>query len=178
MKKTAASNLFVVAGIALIAAIACQAPAPPPPDYAAEYGPLADTYVDAWSTGNLEQLDAVMSADVRRTAPPSGPGNAGSLAELKDVMRTFRTGWPDTKVVFDEGFYMENVSFHHWTFTGTNTGEGETPPSGVAAEVSGVTIFRYADGKIIDEHVEWDTLDFMQPLGYTLAAVEAESSGD
>ncbi len=174
MKKTAALNLTVVAAIALIAAVACQAPAPPPPDYAAEYGPLADAYVDAWSTGNLDQLDAVMSADVRRTAPASGPSNAGSLAELKDVMRTFRTGWPDTQVVFDEGFYMENVSFHHWTFTGTNTGEGDMPPTGVAAEVSGVTHFRYADGKIIEEHVEWDTLDFMQQLGYTLAAREGE----
>ncbi len=177
MKKTAALNLTVVAGIAL-AAIACQAPAPSPPDWATEYGPLADAYVDAWSTGNLDQLDGVMSADFRRTAPASGPSNAGSLAELKDVLRAFRAGYPDTQVVLDESFYMENVSFHHWTFTGTNTGEGETPPTGVAAEVSGVSIFRYADGKIIDEHVEFDTLDFMQQLGYTLVAAEAESSGD
>ena len=133
----------VVLSSLVIVAIACQPqapPAPPAPDYAAEHGPLADAFINAWNTGNLDQLDNVMAADFQRTAPGSGPGNADGLAAMKDVMTGFRAGWPDTNVVFDESFFLEDASIHRWTFNGTNTGEGDSPPTGKAAEVSGVPL--------------------------------------
>jgi steroid delta-isomerase-like uncharacterized protein len=162
----------------LLMTIACQAPAPapePPPDWAAEYGPLIDTYISVWNSGNFDELDGVMATDFVRTEPGVS-GTANSLAEMKEMMATFHAGWPDAQVTLDEAHYAENAGVILWTFSGTNTGEGDTPPTGKAASISGITFLRFGDGKITEEHVRYDTASMYQQLGFTLVPPGDESS--
>jgi predicted ester cyclase len=72
------------------------------------------------------------------------------------------------QVVLDESHFMQDVSFHRWTFTGTNTGPGEEPPTGKSVTLPGLTLLRYRDGKIAEEIVEFDSLAWKQQLGYTV----------
>lgn len=58
-----------------------------------------------------------------------------------------RTSFADMKVALDESHYMKDVSFHLWTFTGTNTGPGEMAPSGNSVKISGATLIRWREGK-------------------------------
>jgi steroid delta-isomerase-like uncharacterized protein len=155
-------SLILAAG--LLALSGCAAPAPP--DYAAEQQPAVDAYIAAWSGADLGGLDAVMTADVRRQSP--GGLNADSLEALKKVMTDVRTAYPDARVVIDEGHHMKDVSFFLWTFTGTNTGPGAAPPTGKSVKLSGSTLMRYRDGKIAEEIVYFDVLDWQMQLGYTL----------
>ena len=166
-------SLMLAAG--LLALTGCAAPAPP--DYAAQQQPAADAYVAAWSGADLGGLDAVMTADVRRQSP--GGLSSDSLDALKKVMTDLRTAYPDAKVVMDEGHYMKDVSFLLWTFTGTNTGAGAAPATGKSVKLSGSTLMRYRDGKIAEEIVYFDVLDWQMQLGYTLnppAAAEAPAA--
>lgn len=176
MKERASSNFFAVLAIVpgvLVMAVACQAPAPPPPDWAAQNGPLMETYISVWNTSNFDELDAVMATDFVRTEPGVS-GSANNLDEMKEMMATFRSGWPDTKVVLDEAHYLENVGVILWTFSGTNTGEGAAPPTGRPAKISGISFFRFADGKITEEHVRYDTKSMYEQLGFTLVPPSAE----
>lgn len=168
MKKNAVVLLVAVMGIA------CQAPAPEPPDWTAQNGPLLDVYVSVWNSGNLDELDAVMATNFVRTEPGVS-GGANSLSEMKEMMATFRSGWPDTNVVIDEAHHMENVSVLLWTFSGTNTGEGAAPPTGRPAEISGISFIRFADGKIVEEHVRYDTASMYEQLGFTLVPPGGDS---
>ena len=154
--------LVVVAG--LLALTGCAAPAPP--DYAAQHQPAVDAYVAAWSGADLGGLDAAMTADVKRQSP--GGLSSDGLDALKKVMTDLRTSYPDTKVVLDENYHMQDRSFHLWTFTGTNTGPGAALPTGKSVKLTGATFMRYQDGKIAEERVYFDALDWQLQLGYTL----------
>jgi len=53
-----------------------------------------------------------------------------------------------------------------WSATGTQTGSFMgIPPSGKVATNSGITIFRIAGGRIVEEWTESDTLGLLQQVG-------------
>jgi len=153
--------LLIAAGVLALAG--CAAPAPP--DYAAQYQAAVEAYVAGWN-GDLAGLDAAFAEGFKRQA--SGGLTADSLDALKNQMTEFHTAYPDMRVVMDESHYLDGRSFHLWTFTGTNTGAGATPPTGKSVKVSGSTLLRFKDGMIAEEIVYFDALDMQTQLGYTL----------
>lgn len=167
-------SLCGVALAGLFMGSGCQAP--PPPDYSAELRPIVDAYVEAWNTGQLDGLDAVLAASVRRHAPSGLNLSANNLEELKAVITRFRTAFPDGRVSVDEARFLENRSFVQWTFSGTNSGEGDSPATGKSVSVSGVSISSYEGGKLTEEWVYADSLGMMTQLGYTLTPPGEEES--
>jgi steroid delta-isomerase-like uncharacterized protein len=129
------------------------------------YKEQINALIAAWNTGNLNGLDAFVATNAVRLAPASLNSNANSLAELKKVITDFRTAFPDTKVTIDEQFFLEGRSFLKWTFTGRNTGPGVHPPTGKAVKVSGASLSRYEGGKLVEESVYFDALEFFSQLG-------------
>jgi hypothetical protein len=105
-------------------------------------------FMAGWNEGKVDGLDAVLTPSFIRRSP--GGMNADG-------------------VVLDESYHMKDVSFHLWTHSGTNTGPGTTPATGKSSKVSGMTLFRYQDGKIAAELVKFDVLDWYTQLGYPLA---------
>jgi predicted ester cyclase len=168
MKKT----LVLMAGVLVLAG--CAAPAPP--DYAVQQHPAIDAFVAAWGGADLGGIDAVMTADIKRRAPAGQ--NSDGVDALKKVMSDLRTAYPDTKVVIDESHHMKDLAFLLWTFTGTNAGPGpgEAQPTGKSVKLSGSTLIRYRDGKIAEEIVNFDVLDWQTQLGYTLSPPAATAS--
>ena len=107
-------SLLVAVG--LFALAGCAAPAPP--DFAAQHQAALDAYIAGWNGGSLDALDGAMTADIKRRSP--GGLNSDGLEAQKKVMADLRTAYPDTQVVLDESYHMQDRSFHLWTFTGTN----------------------------------------------------------
>jgi predicted ester cyclase len=79
-----------------------------------------------------------------------------------------RTAYPDLKVVSNEEIYTENKFAGRWTFTGTNTGPGEMPPTGKSVTVWGINIIHFKDGKIVEEWDAFDNLPFIEQLGFSM----------
>ncbi len=121
--------------------------------------------LNAWNTGNLDGLDQHVMRDTLRHAPASLNSNAGGLEELKAVITNFRTAFPDLRLSLDEEIYFEGRSAIRWTFSGTNTGPGDFEPTGKTVRISGASITHYEDGKIKEEFVYFDTVDFFTQLG-------------
>jgi predicted ester cyclase len=122
--------------------------------------------VDVWNGGNPDQLDAIMDPHVVRRVNflPDVEG----VEEVKKVVSEFRTAYPDLKIVMDDGVYSENASSGRWTLTGTNTGPGAMPPTRKAVKIWGITILHYANGRITEEWVGYDSQSLMEQLGYTI----------
>ena len=161
-------SLLVTASLLALAACA----APPPPDYAAQHQPALDAFMAGWNAGDLDGLDAAVAIDFVRRSP--GGMTAQGRDAIKAVMTDLRAGYPDMKVVLDESHFMQDVSFHLWTFTGTNTGPGAMPPSGKFVTNTGATLIRYKEGMIAEEIVHFDVLAWQLALGYTLAPPAGE----
>lgn len=61
-----------------------------------------------------------------------------------------------------------HAAAHHWTVTGTHAGEfmGHAP-TGRQFTIDGISIYRIADGRLVEEHTIWDALGLMKQLGLT-----------
>lgn len=160
----------------LLMGIGCRPSAPT--DYSVELRPIIDAYVEAWNTGNVDQLDSIIATNFQRRGPASADSDANNLDELKALIGRFRTAFPDGKVTIDGGDYLDNRSVVRWTYTGTNTGEGQFAATGKKVSISGVSVGRYEEGKLVEEAVYFDNLDFMTQLGFTLTPPEGETGSD
>lgn len=91
------------------------------------------------------------------------PNHAGTKQWTAAIMKAF----PDYYVTIQDQFSSEDDNVvTRWTARGTHQGEFQgIPPTGKQLTVTGITISRYAGGKIVQSWVEWDTLDMMQQLG-------------
>jgi hypothetical protein len=154
----------LLAAAGLLALVGCAAPTPP--DYAAQYQPALDAFMAGWNDGNVGGLDAAVTESFQRRSP--GGLNSDGLDAFKKIVTDLRASYPDARVVLDESHFMKDLSFHLWTFIGTNTGSGATPPSGKSVKLTGATLIRYQDGKIDEELVYFDALDWQTQLGFTL----------
>jgi len=129
------------------------------------YEATVQRWLDAWSGGDLEDLDAIVAPDFVRFAPTSLNQVTHSLAEIKQVIIGYRTAFPDARIALGEIVCQDDRAFYRWTQTGTNTGPGDFPPTGKAMNVTGVCFAKFRDGRMIEESGYFDVLDFMIQLG-------------
>jgi steroid delta-isomerase-like uncharacterized protein len=75
------------------------------------------------------------------------------------------TAFSDLKVHVDDTFGEGDKLCVRWTSTANHTGAGlGMPPTGKAIRVTGVTIFRVANGQIAEAWQNWDMLGLMEEL--------------
>jgi steroid delta-isomerase-like uncharacterized protein len=97
---------------------------------------------------------------------PQKPLGGDSREILIETIRYYRTVFPDLLMNIEDAFAVGERAAVRWVATGTHQGtlRGE-PPTGRAIHVTGMTILRFADGKIVETWDNWDTLGLMQQLG-------------
>jgi predicted ester cyclase len=142
-------------------------------DYSKEYKPLVDKYVEVWNTGNVNELDAVMDEKFVRHAEST---SADGLENIKKLITGSRTSFPDLHLVLTDEIFSENRFAAHFSFTATNTGPGQFPPTGKSVEVWGVVIGHFENGKLSEEWVGYDNQSFMEQLGFTMIPPSGEGN--
>ena len=123
-----------------------------------------DSYAHALTTGDLNTLDAICDPQVVRYDRMAMASKG--LDSLKRVIALTREMYPDFKVTIDEGLYVGDHAVVRWTITGTNTGPGIFAPTGKSFKVSGLSLSRFVDGKLVEERAAYDRLDMLQQLGF------------
>ena len=163
-----AGSLFLVF-VAILTA-GCQQPKP---DASQELKPLIDKYVEVWNTGNVDELDAIMDINFVRNAEAS---SAEGLDNLKKLVTGTRTAFPDINLVLNNEIYTENRFAARFSFTATNTGPGEMPPTGKYVEVWRVVIANFANGKLTEEWVGYNNQSFMEQMGFTMTPPSSDTN--
>ncbi len=106
------------------------------------------------------------------------------LGALKEGITSMRKTFPDINVTYDEIIIMGDKTVIRWTMKGTNTGplqttEGELlPPTGKKVRVSGVTISRRVNKKIVEEWIYFNVLDMVIQFGWTIAPPQPPESSE
>ena len=145
----------------LFLAVGCQQQ-----DTSKEWKPILDGVVEAWNTGNLDLLDDIIDPQFVKLV--GSDTTAVGLDSLKQNITTLRTTYPDFHFTLDEEIYVGDKSAVRWSFTATNTGPGDFPPTGKQVTQTGTSFSRFANGKMVEERVETNALSWMQQLGFTL----------
>jgi steroid delta-isomerase-like uncharacterized protein len=130
-------------------------------------------YAEVWDKGNVSVAREVFASDyLRHDLRPSQalPGPAGQAKIAED----FRRAFPDLRFEVDLVLGEDDLVAARWTATGTHTGPwGSLEPTGKQATFSGVNIFRFADGKVVEIWNHRDDLGLMTQVGAPVFAGSA-----
>ncbi|UCD64569.1 MAG: ester cyclase [Candidatus Zixiibacteriota bacterium] len=128
--------------------------------------------VEIYNTGNMELIEQVIAPNyVGHYSSMEGP--AVGRDGLRDWVDLNRGAYSDFKVTVDQIITEGNMVCMQWTVTGTNDGPlRDLPPTGKPIRVTGLTMARIADGKIVEEWITWNMLEVNRQLGYTMVAPE------
>lgn len=115
---------------------------------------LRNQIEEIWGKGRVALVDATYHPDVVDHMPI--PGQPKGLPAMKQVVREFRQGLPDTRMTLHRTLTKGDFGVDFWTMTATNTGRlFGNPPTGKRVEISGIDMVRVADGRIAELwHVE------------------------
>ncbi len=98
--------------------------------------------VEPWGNGNLDVLNEVC-------APNYVLEGEANLESLKHAIREYRNAMPDFKVEIGEMVAEGDLVAYRWTMCGTHQGEYRgVAPTGKPVKFTGITIVRFAAGKI------------------------------
>lgn len=119
---------------------------------------------EAWNKGNLGFVDEHFSDDfVPHFLPPDVPANRESF---KQHISMWKNAFPDFQGRAEDVIAEGDRVVLRWDFHGTNKGEFMgIPPTGKEGRVTGVSIFRLADGKVREAWAESDALGLLTQLG-------------
>lgn len=113
--------------------------------------------------GNLDVVDELMAADAVGHAPPDemrGP------AEVKAFISAIRGAFPDLEIEVRDLIAEGDEVVARWVARGTHEGEFQgVPPTGREIEVTGITIERFEDGKIVEGWTNRDAIGLLQQIG-------------
>ncbi len=97
---------------------------------------------------------------------------------LKETVRAFRAGCPDLHVTIDDLMAEGDKVTKRWTIHATHTGDlSGIPPTGKRITLSGLELFRLANGKIAECWNAYDNLSLLQQLGVIPTPEHAQQVG-
>ena len=133
---------------------------------------LARRGFELWNSGDLA-ASVELIADDYVLHDPAAPGIRGHDG-YKQFFTLYHTAFPDTHLGIEDLVAEGDRAVVRWTATGTHRGELQgIPPTGKQVTVTGITIYRIAGGKIVEQSQNWDTLGLMQQLGVVPAQGQA-----
>jgi len=128
---------------------------------------------EIFGEGRLEVADEIISADFVGYDAALPEPNRG-IEGVKQSAAGYRAAFPDITFVVDEQIAEGDTVVTRWTGRGTHEGDlFGIAPTGKQATVTGISIDRIADGKVVEDHTNWDTFGLMQQIGAIPTATTA-----
>lgn len=122
-------------------------------------------YREAHNTHRLDQLDDIVAPDLaaHTLMPGLPPGREGG----KMAHRAGAAAFPDLHVQTEDLIAEGDRVVERWTQTATHSGApfSGAPASGRKYSITGISLYRIADGKIVEHWANMDFLGVLQQLG-------------
>ncbi len=127
-------------------------------------------FEEVWNQGRLEAIDEMASPDIVGHGQAQHATDIG-LDEFKPFVVNLRNAFPDMNVVIDHTIEQGDKVAARWTSTMTHKGEFlGFAPTGKKVVITGTSIQRIANGKIVEGWDNWDQLGLMVQIGAVPAA--------
>lgn len=115
---------------------------------------------------NCSEFDKIVDANVKyyNLDSPEKPKN---LAAFKKGEQGYIRAFPDKKTIIDKTIIGENDQIICcWTTKGTHKGEFYgTEATNKEFEISGISIWRFSNNKLIEAWQTWDRLGLLEQIG-------------
>ena len=156
------TTVWIVALAALVVA-ACASGERRPADTLASQKALARRVFDeVLNKGDFRAFGEIYSPDFVKN--PNGAHR--TLAQEIQDARSTRAGSSDLVMTIDDMIAEGDRVAVLYTGRGTHDGPvGGVPPTGRRFNLSGVTVFRFSGGKIVEETTIYNELEFLRQIG-------------
>ena len=123
---------------------------------------VRQTFEEIWNQGNMDVIDERFASDY--------VGHSGATIEGPEGAKRFvamiRSAFPDYHYTVKDEFREADRVVHRWIATGTHQGAFQgISPTGKEVTLSGISIYRVADGKLVEGWTTADLLGLLQQLG-------------
>jgi steroid delta-isomerase-like uncharacterized protein len=117
-----------------------------------------------WNKGNLSVAEEVIAPNCAHHDPSTPNLGRGPEGEKK-AATLYRTAFPDLQFTIEDIIAEGETVVTRYSARGTHKGDlSGIAPTGKKVTVSGVTIARFANGKLVESWANWDALGLMQQL--------------
>ncbi|WP_421723094.1 ester cyclase [Bauldia sp.] len=157
LKTIAAATLLVLAPLGTTWAASME-----------EQKQLSVRSIDVWSTGNLDDIDEIITQDYRNHQAPDVDGGTQTIdkATWMTLAEEFHQAFPETTIDILVQVGEGNLVTTRWRFTATQSGTYlGLAPTGKTITWTGIQIDRFDDGKIAETWVNWDMYSMFEQLG-------------
>lgn len=138
---------------------------------------MASINDEIWNQGKLELIDERYAEDYVRHEP-GYPDEMQGSAGLKQFIAALRAGFPDWNCAIEETLAVGDKVVVRYLCVGTHTGEWNgIPATGNPVEFTDTIIHKIADGKVVEDWSDYDSLGFMQGLGFELTPAQTTTGG-
>ena len=127
---------------------------------------IALSFIQVWGRGKLDIIDELASSELS-VYYPAFPHVIKGIAAFKQRLTKFRSAFGDPDTQIEEEIAEGDKVVFRWSFSATHQGEYPPgiPPTGKRMTWTGITIYRIADGKVVEERGEEDYLGILRQLG-------------
>jgi steroid delta-isomerase-like uncharacterized protein len=127
-------------------------------------------------TGNLDVAEEVYALDFVGHDPTMPEGIRG-VEGARQFAASMRSAFPDLTCTIEDQIAEGDKVVSRWSASGTHQGETEEmgPPTGNRMEITGVSIERISEGKVVESWDHYDAMGMMQQLGFIPTPEEAQA---
>jgi steroid delta-isomerase-like uncharacterized protein len=135
---------------------------------------LRRLFEEVWNKGNLQVADELFGPNYAHHDPSTPDVGRGPEGEKKRAT-LYRNAFQDLRLTIEELFADGETVAVRWNCRGTHKGElSGIAPTGKQISITGISIARFAGGKMVEGWVNWDALGLMQQLGVVAEAGKAK----
>src|SRR6266446_10960048 len=131
---------------------------------------------EVWNKGNLSLVDELFAPNYEHHDPSSPDFGRGPESEKKRAT-LYRSAFPDLRLTIEDVISEDDTVMTRWSCQGTHKGDlNGIAPTGKHFTISGISIVRFTNGKMIEGWPNWDALGMMQQLGIVAELGKAKAT--
>jgi predicted ester cyclase len=146
-------SLFVFIPVLTIVSFMCAQ------ESTVDYKTVVHTFNEAWNTQNYDLLDKTVHPKYYKQ---EGDLQIVGIEPLKEYIKNWRKSLPDARITYIEEVYGNEKAAILFTLEGTPLDTGKK------FKAEGIVIFRFKDGKIIEDKSVFDQVTSLTQQGYTI----------
>jgi len=133
-------------------------------------------FEEVWNKGSMPVADELFAPTY--THHDSSTPDAGRGPESEKKRATlYRAAFPDIRLAIEDIIAEGETVTARWSCRGTHKGDlNGIAPTGKQFSISGMSIARFANGKMVEGWVNWDALGLMQQLGVVTELGKAKAA--
>ena len=120
---------------------------------------------ETYTKGKIDLIAQLCADDFVMRDPVAGEIDRRGFEQH---VQTYRKAFPDLKIEVIDQIVSGDRVMSRWRATGTHQGDlMGIPATNKKGMVEGLTVGRYANGKLVESYSQWDVMGLMRQLGIT-----------